>query len=336
MDMLATPRRRCQALAAHEYATLFWVAPPLAVLALANVLFELVGYGYAPVATALAAAETAPASLTGNVSPHRAAVGWGAAALLYLVVGAGAAVAAWRMLSSRVTRQARRPFEALAVAITVLGLGHLLAVDALDRPLSAIFHVTHEALAAQEILPSRHMACVALVVGTINVMSVLVPALLLAAAAATGLPPLDGWNATTLTRRARQVREFVAIAAAFMVAGVVHMGAWTHWAAATLTENTHQAALQQLATGITLYWGTTFTLMIASFYLPMAAVLSGLAANTMNALDVKMDERPAWLAAHGLSFQIHTQLPQIAAMAAPLLAGPLATAIRATTEHAPF
>ncbi|TVR98427.1 MAG: hypothetical protein EA406_06680 [Rhodospirillales bacterium] len=336
MVQASASRLRTQPLERADYRSLLWAGPPLAVLGLAHVLFEIVGFGYAPVAAALATAGADPSSLSRDIALLRAGLGWGTTALVFIVVGIGAAIAAWSILASRVRGRARIPFLGLAAGITVLGLAHLLAVDALDRPLGAIFHVTRDSLAVRDVLPVHHLASVALIVGGINVMSVLVPALLVAAATATALPPLDGWNAETLARRARQVREFVAIAAAFMVAGVVHMGAWTHWAGAALLDKELESALTPLATAVTLFWGAAFTLMIASFYLPMAAVLSRLAADIMDRRDIAAGERPAWLAARGLSFQFGTQLPQIAAMAAPLLASPLAAAIRATADHALF
>jgi hypothetical protein len=40
-------------------------------------------------------------------------------------------------------------------------------------------------------------------------------------------------------------------------------------------------------------------------------------------------DRRKWLADRGLSFRLHEQLPQIVAMLAPLIAGPLSTTVTA-------
>jgi hypothetical protein len=50
------------------------------------------------------------------------------------------------------------------------------------------------------------------------------------------LDPPEPVRARPFARRAQQIRRVVAMAAAFMVAGVLHMGAWTHLAGATLSE----------------------------------------------------------------------------------------------------
>jgi hypothetical protein len=84
---------------------------------------------------------------------------------------------------------------------------------------------------------------------------------------------------------------------------------------------------------VTLFWGTTFTLMIASFYLPVAVRLGELAEAVMDDAGIAVADRPKWLADRGLSFRASEQLPQIAAIAAPLLAGPLSATIGAFADR---
>jgi hypothetical protein len=249
--------------------------------------------------------------------------------LVYVVVAGGSAAAGLQVLRSRVRGPALRPFRRLALAIAAVGLAHLALVDALVLPLRAIFHVTYDTLAAGGALDPVRLLGVRALVGLINVMSVVVPAVVLTAAAATALPPLEGWDEASLVRRSRQVKEIVGVAAAFMVAGVLHMGAWTHWADALVPGG----ELGRLATGVTLYWSAAFTLMIAAFYLPVATVLRRLAEREMDRQGLDLGIRAKWLADRGLSFQANQQLPQIAAMAAPLLAGPISEAVRAGVGH---
>ncbi len=315
---------RTERLDAVDLRSLWWAAPPLAVLTLANVLFELVGGAYLEHALAAVAASTPPNP------PSAAAVSagfaWAATALVYLVVGTGTALATWRIVQSRVRGRAARPFGRLALAVTVAGLGHLLVVDGFALPLGGIFHVTMTSLDGTGLLEPWRQGGVGLIVGAINVMSVVVPASIVTAAAASALPPRDGWDEASLARRARQVKGVVGVAAAFMVAGVLHMGAWTHWAGAMLGAED----LDTLATAVTLFWGTTFTLMIASYYLPVASELRRLAEREMQTQEIPTRAQAGWLADRGLSFAITQQLPQIAAMAAPFLAGPLSEALRAS------
>lgn len=326
-------RRRTAPLTADERRHLWWAVPPLAVLLVANLLFELAGGGYARVAEQLLATTAAGGDIARDAVGAAAAISWATLVLVYLCVSAGATIGAWRILNQRVEGRARRPFVLFAIGATLLGLMNLVAVNLTQSPLLAIFAVTFHALSASPAIGSLQVAVIGAVVALINVMSVFVPALLLAAAAASALPPLAGWNETTLARRALQVRHIVALAAAFMVAGVLHMGAWTHWAGATLAAAA-DVALDQIAVTVTLFWGTTFTLMIASFYLPVAVRLGELAEAIMEDAGIAIADRPKWLGDRGLSFSLSDQLPQIAAMAAPLLAGPLSAAIGAFADTA--
>ncbi len=262
--------RRTAPLTAVELWHFGWAVPPLAVLLLANLLFELVGSGYARMGAQLLATAAPRSDVARHSAQAAAAVNWATLALVYLCVSAGATVGAWRIINDRVQGPARRPFMMFAFGVSAVGLLHLVAADVASLALRAIFGVTFDALSMSPALGPMQVAAVGSVLALINVMSVIVLALLLAAAAASALPPVAGWNEATLARRASQVRRIVAYAAAFMVAGVLHMGAWTHWAGATLPAAA-DAALDWVAATVTLFWGTTFTVMIASFYCPSPA-----------------------------------------------------------------
>ena len=305
--------------------------PPLAVLLVANLLFELVGGSYARVAAQLLETRATPGDIERDAVFAAAAISWATLALVYVCVSAGVIVGAWRILNERVQGPARRPFTLFIGGVTLVGLLHLVAISVAEAPLLAVFAVTRDALLTSPAIEAGRVAVVGTVLALINVMSVFVPALLLTVAAASALPPVAGWKETTLARRALQIRRVVTMAAAFMVAGVLHMGAWTHWAGATLSAAGNEA-LDEVALAVTLFWGTTFTLMIASFYLPAAVRLSELAEAIMDDAGIAIAERPKWLVDRGLSFRLGEQLPQIAAIAAPLLAGPLSAAIGAFTD----
>lgn len=254
MSELPPGRVRTAPLTPAERRHLWWAAPPLAVLVLAHLFFDVTGGRYGEVARTLVA------DVPGDGADGRAAVvaaavlGWAGLALVYLVVAAGAAGGAVRLLTSRVRGRARRPFLVFALAVTAAGLAHLGLVDRFDRPLADIFGVTVDALAAEPTVGGVQVAAMAAAVTVINVASVAVPALFLAAAAATTLPPGASWSEASLAGAARAIRQVVAIAAGFMVAGVLHMGAWTQLAGATLSaEGDHRHDL--VAVAVTLFWG---------------------------------------------------------------------------------
>jgi hypothetical protein len=326
-------RRRTAPLTADERRHLWWAVPPLAVLLVANLLFELAGGGYARVAEQLLATTAAGGDIARDAVGAAAAISWATLVLVYLCVSAGATIGSWRILNERVEGRARRPFVLFAVGATLLGLMNLVAVNLTQSPLLAVFAVTFDALSASPAIGSLQVAVIGAVVALINVMSVFVPALLLAAAAASAcrLSPAG------TRRRSRAVPCRSATSWAWpplsWSPGVLHMGAWTHWAGATLAAAA-DVSLDQIAVTVTLFWGTTFTLMIASFYLPVAVRLGELAEAIMEDAGIAIADRPKWLGDRGLSFSLSDQLPKIAAMAAPLLAGPLSAAIGAFADTA--
>ena len=325
-------RVRTAPLDAAERRHLWWGVPPLVVLALAHLLFDVVGGGYAAIGERLIAHGQDDGEAERVAVLAAAAIGWAAFALAYVLVSVATAAAAWRIMASRVRGRARRPLLAFVAVVAAASLAHLFVVDRLGWPLHGIFGVTLAALVAEPAVSEVQATTIRFVVAGINVMSAIVPALFLAAAIATTLPPRAGWNPQTLARRAQQIRRIVAVAAGFMVVGVLHMGAWTQLAGATLGAGADHA-LDLVAVAVTLYWGTAFTLMIASFYLPMGLRLAELAETVMDERGVDMAERRQWLAARGLSFEPSQQLPQIAAVAAPLLAGPVSGALGAAAER---
>lgn len=321
---------RTEPLNAAERGSLWWAVPPLAVLAAANLLFELTGGGYGRVASAFLA-DRADAGGGDPAAASAAAINWATLALVHVCVSVAAAVGAWRVLNERVHGRARRPFTLFAAAVTLAGLAHLAVVDATGAPLSFLFTVTRDALRAAPEVSSVRITMVCAVVTLFNVTSPLVVALLTAAAAASALPPVAGWNEATLARRAVQIRRIVALAAAFMVGGVLHMGAWTHWAGATLAAPA-DVALDRVAAAVTIFWGAAFTLMIVGFYLPVASRLVRQADAIMTEAGIPVDARPKWLTERGLSFHWREQVPQIAAIAAPILAGPLSATLGGLAE----
>ena len=335
MEEGSSPRLRTEPLARAELVHLRWAVPPLLVLIAGNLFFDLAGAGYGRVGAQLLADHAGgDAPLRGAVLAA-AAITWATAALAFILLGAGALVASWRLVNERVQGRARRPFLLFAAGASLLGFANLVLADLADLPLEAIYRVTLDALRAEPMLDGGRVAIAGAVVAGINVMAVVVPAMLLAAGAASALPPRAGWNDRTLARRALQVREVVGVTAAFLVAGVLHMGAWTHLAGATLSAEA-DATLDLVAAPVTLFWGTTFTLMTAAFYLPLAVRLARLAEAVMDEDGVAPADRPRWLEARGLSFRFGQQVPQIAAMAAPLLAGPVGGAVTHAAEFLAF
>ena len=274
MPERSPPRPRTEPLSRGELVHLRWAVPPLLVLVAGNLVFDLAGPGYGQIGARLLAEHTAGDAPLRRAVLAAASITWATAALAFVLLGVGALAGAWRLINECVQGRARRPFLLFAAAASALGFANLLLADLLELPLQAIYRVTLDALRAQAAVDEGRVAIVGAFVAGINVMAVVVPAMLLAAAAASALPPRAGWNEATLARRAMQVREVVGVTAAFLGAGVLHMGAWTHLAGATLSAEA-DATLDVVAGPVTLFWGMTFTLMTAAFYVPVASTAVG-------------------------------------------------------------
>ncbi len=79
-----------------------------------------------------------------------------------------------------------------------------------------------------------------------------------------------------------------------------------------------------LVLSVSLFWGVTLTCVIVVTYLPAASVLR---ARAICALERKggIADTGKWLSDNGLEISPAKQLPQIAAMLAPLIAGPISS-----------
>jgi hypothetical protein len=131
-----------------------------------------------------------------------------------------------------------------------------------------------------------------------------------------------------LKRLETQMRKFKIIISSgsiLMVAGILHMITWLRWPAALVADEWISLNVVSFSESLGLYWGATFSLMIAVFYLPAAV-------NIQQRCELIIAEQPEllcgmepqdWLKKHGLLVSPLQQIPQIAVILAPLLAGPI-------------
>ena len=327
LDDSAQPRRT--GLTVAELPALLPGAAVVCVLLLAHVLFGLSGLDLQDLhaATIAERAAVAPAMRLGEAEARTL---WLATALLYLVVNAGAATAACWIVGRRLRGACLRQLAVATAAVCAAGVIHLVLAAAFRWPVAGIFLSTRDALADSPLVGAGQLAGFEWIVGPINILSVLVPATVLAAGCAVLVPPAPDTprRLSEFPRRMRLLRDVLNAASAILVVGVFHMLAWLRWPIA-LIDPSRQADLQALATAIVFYWGTAFTLMIAALYVPAAAMLSRQAEAALR--QARPEDRPedptAWLRQQGLTIMPAQQLPQIVVMLAPLLAGPLGSAL---------
>jgi len=217
-----------------------------------------------------------------------------------------------------------------------LGVGFLLAAAGVGRmaysaetggALASIFHFTYDVLAALPRQEASLTRSVSAAVTLLNVLSAIAPVAALMAACSLLVEPRgsDAARLDTLVHRKRTLHDVLYAASALLVFGIVHMNLWLRWPAAAGMGHADVEAVPELALAVSVYWGVVFTLLFVAFYLPASARLARIAedaaARAPHALGGQPPQR--WLQEHGLSGSLAHQLPQLGAILAPMLAGPL-------------
>ena len=108
-----------------------------------------------------------------------------------------------------------------------------------------------------------------------------------------------------------------------LISLVLSMVAWLQWPAALLDSPDEQARVTKIAVGLGVFWGMTFTLMLAAAYLPAALFMRVQAFSLAEQFSgggtpAKKDE---WIEDHGLKLSLTAQVSRVVAIAGPLIAG---------------
>jgi hypothetical protein len=212
-------------------------------------------------------------------------------------------------------------------------LGMLTEDDVLYR---AVYAFTYQSLARSGYIQEGLLQFTRLAVSALNVLAVLAPIIAVLAACSIIAPPADSRSMTpdTLIRRMRQLNEVLYGGSAILVTGILHMGAWLRWPASLIADRTSQQAVLGVALAITIFWGTTFTLMLIVTYVP-AAVSIARQAHILMATGQYAGTIPdtdGWLKQHGFHLSIEQHLLQFGALLAPVLAGPLGSFLLAPLD----
>jgi len=130
----------------------------------------------------------------------------------------------------------------------------------------------------------------------------------------------------------RDLKEVLYAGSAILVTGILHMGNWLRWPAALVGDQAVQDAVRGVALSVGLFWGATFTLVLFATYAPAAGVLATRARARLrdDAYRKAVPHPEQWLRENGFFVGISDELPQIAVMAAPLVAGPLGAVLSAS------
>lgn len=317
-----------------EGEALLLALPPLLVAVLAQVLFELNAFDLVALGQELAGRLQA---LTAVDLERKLALAddrahWSLAVFLHLTSGLALTAVAVIILCRSVSLRGFRLFVPATLVLILAGSLSLGVAALAQTPLSGLFSFTYGSLGALPGLPEGFLIAVKIQVGLLNLLSVVAPITALMAACSTLAPPRAGVasDLAFLGGQVKSLKALVVLGSVYMVTGVVHLGVWLRWPAMLVGSEDMTALISDHAMAMSVYWGGAFTVLIAAFYAPAMvalnkraeAVIAAMAKDSTGGLTPKK-----FLEEHGLSLQISKQLPQIAAVLAPLLAGPIGAAV---------
>lgn len=154
--------------------------------------------------------------------------------------------------------------------------------------------------------------------------------------AATQLQPDSAGGGDDFEKRAHRLYEQVNrlhillyVAAAVLIAVVLSMAAWLVWPVALANTPELKTRLMTVASGIGIFWGVSFTLMLAAAYLPSAIRLNGQirrlrAVPDAQEADEATDEaRGATIERLGLNQSVFGQVTRLVAILSPAITGML-------------
>ncbi len=317
--LTATPRPPSAPGAGPPHVGLRFAVAPLVVFVLAQIVFELAGHDLASLA---GAQQVGPEPA--RTDELAARMRWATSVLIFLAVALASLVGAGALLASHVPAAVQRRYVVTFLVLTGGSLVHLVLSSELRSAFSAIYFFTYEQLAACGCMAPAELARYARTEIAVNVLAAVTPMLLLLATCAVLEPDgLDGQPALrVLQDRMRRLKRLLNFASALLVAGMLNMSLWLRWPGALTADG--GAASVPVTDAVTFFWGTVFTLVIISLYVPASMRLNRRATALLERYpEAKGSARDTaeWLERHGLSLTPTQQLPQVMAMLAPMLVG---------------
>jgi hypothetical protein len=258
----------------------------------------------------------------------RARYAWLTAVLLNLLVPLFAIVCFAYVAFRTLARRQLLGAASAAAALCIAGMASLFLGIVTDSALHrVIFDFTFDALGAAERFPDAFLRRVLILISTINVLAVIAPSCAVVAFVATVVPRTDRLETVADMRfRIRRLRETLNASAALLVSGILHMNTWLSWSAALVENQPVREAIELLTLSVTVYWGMAFTLMIVAGFVPAMMLLRARAVGLYRQTSGEQaGDTEQWLTEQGFKFSVGGQLPQVAVMLAPLLAGPAAS-----------
>jgi hypothetical protein len=308
--------------------TWWLLLPSVGVFVLSVAIFSLTAFGLdrlVAVGREALAGGKAPVHVFAEV---HARLSWAGTVLVFYCAFLAAAIYSARVVMKH-RSASRNAMPLWAGLITgLLMLGYLAYSGRSHNNFSYIFYFTIDLLTASQRYDPAQLSVIHAVLFVLNILAGVVPVLGLITAGCCAMTSAQTARTPDIEVIKEQMRELKTIAgfgSALLVAGILHMVTWLRWPAALFHQTPLAQDIAAFAEAMGLYWGATFSLVLAAFYVPAAAHLHRRAEACFRARPelARETDLQTWLREHGLAMVSPQQLPPLLAVLAPLLAEPV-------------
>ncbi|MCA9471671.1 MAG: hypothetical protein MRJ96_12345 [Nitrospirales bacterium] len=313
----------------HGYLLL--MLPPIFVYLVATVLFELSATnrsGDLPSKIGALIASQNLTTLSFQLTEMKVRYMWFATTVVNFTVCLYAAVLCGTIIYRSHSVRRLMLMKAIGLVLVIAGIGSLIySAMTKNMMFQLIYYFSFHTLEHTKYYGPTFLGHIDALLALANALAVIVPCLVLLAASSTLAPPVDKTqdHLAHLTIQMRHLRGVLNIGSAILVGGTLNMHAWLRWPTGLVLDSNVQSAYAGAALAITMFWGTTFTLMLITTYGPAASYLSfqarDFAERARQAGTIQDPQR--WLHDNHFSITLGEQLPQIGVILGPLLAGPI-------------
>jgi hypothetical protein len=272
------------------------------------------------------------AILAGVARQYNARLVWSFFVLLGCVTALGAAGAAGWLLT-RSAEEDKLPYAARLAAVAIPGA---VFFAVLERDPTLNMNLMHDVIRGTAGAAGLGVAGAAELMNDVNAFQMGVALMLILACCGLLVPPsirARGEDPQAMLRaiehRLQGLRVFLFVATALLVVGILRMQAVGEWVLTFVPPDDAKILSTVLAT-LTGIMGAFYTLMLAGTYLPAAAILRKRAADAIHGA-VPDAEREKEAERLGLTKSPTAWISRVAAILAPLLAGPLGQLLQAVT-----
>ena len=321
----------CIAMEKVEFRCLQYAIPPVLVMGVATVLFELLGFGFGELPASIGVVSGAAGDQVGLLlGESRSRVVWSATVLLFYAVAAATVLGSWSVVRHSVPAGRRSRLWGAAVVLALLSIGSMAISAGMAGPQSRIFFFTLDSIAEWGRFAPGQVTAVGVAVNVVNLLAAVVPAIAtVAVCSALAIRDERELTLELLEERARHLRVMLGLSSALMVSGILHMMTWLGWPAAMVEDPAVAAKVLALGEGVGIYWGVTYTLIITALILPPEIALHRKAAQLWAEMPeaARGDVGSPSLKKRGFQVGPWNQIAHAGAILAPLLAGPVGSAL---------